>query len=60
MPWIRCASCGMNISIDAMGTPYEEEIGCPKCRTNMQVYAKFGKKTTLSPMNKLGDILLGG
>ncbi len=41
MPGIRCVNCGMKIYIDPYATPYEGEIGCPDCGTNMQVYVSL-------------------
>ncbi|GEM_PF-4847829 len=38
MPDIRCVKCGEKINIDAWGTPYKGELGCPQCSESMLVH----------------------
>jgi len=59
MPEIRCVDCGRRIYIDAMSTPYEGEVSCPKCGAKMQVYvSQNGSKVERKypSFNELGEI----
>jgi phage FluMu protein Com len=68
MPTIRCVECGHEILVDVWSAPYNAEIACPSCRTNMQVYVGAvgqgsivkRKYPSFEELKEIRDALSGG